>query len=926
MPPRNPFGASGPRFDRVVEFRMPAISRRIWIGIGFVLAAILVVVITAPLVRSITSYEWFSSLSYGGEYETRVLLQTALFFVGLIVAFLFALANVAAGLRLRGSVSLRALGIRRRVLRTWPGVLGMGAAALVALIMALTLHNEWSDLILFLHPVATGIRDPVFHADVSFYLVSLPFLLDIHGWLQGLTILTLLIVLVMHAWTGDHFDPRLTPRALAHVSVLLAVLALVGVFGSWLDRFSYVYGTDGVVQGAGYTDVHARIPLTTAFVFLNLLVAAVLVANVRFRLGRVILGCGGAVILASIVVAAYPALVQTIAVKPAELSQEKPYIQREIAFTRDAYGLDGVQSHAFAGDQPVTAAEVAADQTTIDNLRLWDYQPLRQTYQQLQSIRTYYTFNDIDLDRYTIDGQYEQVEISAREMDTGKLPPQAQSWVNQRLAYTHGYGVAASLVSKVQGEGLPDYVAENIPSQGPLKVTQPQIYFGQLESSYVLAPSAQPEFDYPSGAANVHNSWTGTDAPKLDGFNRALWSLRTGDFNMLVSSQIQSRTRILYDRNVLTRVQDLAPFLTLDSDPYMVVVNGKLYWMVNAMVTSDTYPYSQQYQSQDGQLNYIRNSVKVVVDAYTGAVSFYISDPQDPIIRSYASAFPGMFHPLSQMPEGLQAHLQVPESLFSIQSSIYATYHISDPATLYNREDVWSEPLDPYYVMMRLPGQTRAEYLLIIPYTPLGKGNLVGWLAVRQDAPHYGQMVSFVLPKDRVVFGPEQVASRIAQTPQISQDYTLFSQRGSTVIRGNLLVVPIGNSFLYFQPWYLEATGQQSLPELKRVILTSGSTSQTSVAYQNNLQQAISQLVGQSVSTSGSGPPAGSAQSTQIEQLDQQALLEYQSAQAALERGDFTTYAQDIGQVGSLLQQISKLEKATPAPQPSPSPSPARGP
>jgi uncharacterized membrane protein (UPF0182 family) len=932
-PPRNPFepfGVGGPGMPPVGAIRVPhppRPPRRFWIGLAFIAAAVVIIALAAPLIGLTTEAQWFSALGFGGAYWTRIGLQAALFFVSLAVAFLVAMGNAYIALRRRPGAALRRVGIKRPIIRTGTGVLALATCAVFALVMGLIMRGDWEKLILFRQGGDTGITDPVFHNDVSFYLLQLPFLQSLQAWSVALIVVTAIIVVVLYAWRDDHFDFQPTPRAVAHISVLVAALALVVAFGTWLDRFAYLYGKTGVVSGAGYTDIHAGIPLTTARAVLAVLIAAALVANVRFGRMRVVVLAIGVWVVAAIIGGLYPALVQRVTVQPAELAQEKPYIQREITYTRHAYGLDHVGTRQFGGDQQITAADVATDQATIDNLRLWDYQPLQDTYQQLQSIRTYYTFNDIDLDRYTIQGNYQQVEISAREMDQSTLQAQGKSWVNQRLQYTHGYGVAASPVSKVVGEGLPQFVAQDVPVTGPLKVTRPQIYFGEKESDYVLAPSKAQEFDYPSGNQNVRTQWTGTDAPEMSGANRMLWSLKTGDFNLLVSSEIQDNTRILYRRGLQDRVQSLAPFLQLDDDPYIVAVNGRLYWMQDALVSGSTYPYSD---NEGGDFNYVRNSVKVVMDAYTGHMSFYVSAPNDPIIKAYASAFPGMFKPLSAMPKGLQQHIRIPQSLFNIQSTVYATYHIGDPETLYNREDIWSKPLDPYYVMMRLPGQTKAEYLMILPYTPLNKNNLVGWLAVRQDPPHYGQMVSFVLPKDKVVFGPKQVASRIDQTTEISRDYSLLNQSGTNVVRGNLLVVPIGDSFLYFEPWYLKATGQQSLPELKKVILVDA-TNEGTVAYQNNLSDSINQLVGEAVAPpSGPSPPSGPAPpspvASQLAQLAQQANQHYQNAQAALKNGDFATYGSETNQVGQLLAQMNQLQGQLPAPAPSPSAAPRASP
>jgi len=597
-----------------------------------------------------------------------------------------------------------------------------------------------------------------------------------------------------------------------------------------------------------------------------MLLAAALIANAWVRRLWLPAVAGGAWVLMLIIGQAYPAIVQSFFVTPNAQSYELPYIAREISGTRAAYGLSNVTVSNFTGDQPLSAQDVQNDQVTINNLRLWDYAPLMQTYEQQQTIRTYYTFYDIDLDRYTIGGQYQQLEISARELDSTKLPSSAQNWVNEHLVYTHGYGLAANPVNAVIGEGLPNYVVGDVPPTGPLAVTQPAIYFGELNpptGDYALAPSNTREFDYPSGSQDVFTSYTGGHGVPMTAVNKALWALKLGDFNLLVSGQITDQTQMLYRRNIVTRASELAPFLTFDADPYIVVANGKLYWILDAYTTGDTYPYSQTTTFQPNsnnpfEVNYVRNSVKVVVDAYSGATSFYIVDNKDPLIKAYAATFPSLFKPVSAMPAELRAHLRVPIDLFDAQMQMYATYHITDPKVFFSREDVWDiptaqtspgsapTPVQPYYVLFRLPGQQNAEFLLIMPFTPRGKNNMVSWVAARNDGANYGQYVSYVLPKDKAIFGPQQVANLINQDPTISQAFTLFHSTGSQVIQGNLLVVPIGNSFLYFEPIYLSATTSSSLPELKKVILVD----QQQVVYADTLQQAIQQLVG-----SGTSPP-----------------------------------------------------------------------
>jgi uncharacterized membrane protein (UPF0182 family) len=934
--PFDPFDRGGP-FEGGREIKLPRPPRRFWVGAGLIGIAFLVFVFASPIVGFFTELQWYDALGLKDVYTTRVVLEWGLFISSFALSLVFLVANVAIALRVRSGPALRAVGIRRSTFRSPIAGISLAGAILIALVLSGGAGTQWSSLALFQHATPTGVTDPVLGQDVTFYLLTLPFLHSIANWALGLGLLTTLLAGALYTWRGDTFDLRLTPPAVAHVSGLLAVLALVLSAWMWLGRYDLLFAFNGgVVTGAGYTDVTARLPLYTFQAGAGIVLAGALVANMWLRRLLLPVFAAGLWVLMLLIGQIYPAFIQGFFVTPSAQSYELPYIEREIAGTRAAYGLSNVTVSNFTGDQPLTLQEVQSDQVTVNNLRLWDYSPLKATYEQLQTIRTYYTFNDIDLDRYTIGGQYQQLEISAREFDYAKLPLSAQQWVNQHLVYTHGYGLAASPVNAVVGEGLPNYVVGDLPPSGPLQVTQPAIYFGEVTPNYAVAPTSTREFDYPQGSLDVFTTYKGTHGVPLSGINRALWSLKLGDFNLLVSSQITNQSNILYRRNILDRASEIAPFLTFDQDPYVVIVDGRVYWILDAYTTGTTYPYAQTETLQPTstnsmRVNYIRNSVKVVIDAYEGTADFYVVDPKDPIIRAYQATFPTLFKPIDAMPEGLRAHLRVPQDLFDVQVSVYATYHITDPKVFFAKEDVWDVPtaqsgpgstalqVQPYYVLFRLPGEQNPEFLLIMPFTPRGKNNMVSWMAARNDGSHYGEYVSYVLPKDKVIFGPQQVANRINQDPTISRDFTLFDQAGSHVQQGNLLVVPIGNSFLYFEPIYLRATQASGLPELKKVILAD----QATVAYADTLQQAIDQLVG----TSTAPPPTvGTVPTTlapavilQIATLVTLANQDYAAAYTALKAGDLTTFANDMKTVGALLKQIQALT-GTPATGASPTP------
>lgn len=938
--PFDPFDRGGP-FEAGREFRVPQIPRRFWGGVALFGLAVLVFITAAPIVGFVTELQWYSALGYGDVYTTRLTLEWILGLGSFVLAFAYLAVNVAIALRARTGAALRAVGIRRSVFRGPAGWISLATSTVIALILATGMYGQWQSLALFLHSSPTGTTDPVLGQDISFYLLTLPFLHAAVNWSLGLDFLTVLLIGALYSWRGDSFDFRPTPRALAHLSVLIGIFGITVSAATWLGRYDLLYAhNSGVVWGAAYTDVNSRMPLYTFQAAAGIVLAGGLIANAWVRRLWLPVAAVGAWIVLTIVTAAVPSFVQGVQVTPNAQTYELPYIEREIAGTKAAYGLSNVTVNNFTGDQPLTAQDVQADQVTINNLRLWDFPELKETYDQNQTLRTYYTFNDIDIDRYMINGQYQQVEISARELDTTKLAAAAQNWVNIHLQYTHGYGAAGSPVNAVQSEGLPKYVVSDVPPTGPLAITQPAIYFGESTSDYVLAPSLVPEFDYPA-AKDAYASYQGSRGVPMTSVNRALWSLRLSDFSLLVSGQITDKTYMLYRRNITERVSAMAPFLTLDGDPYLVVVGGKLYWIVDAYTTGSTYPYSQTLQFGGNDTNYIRNSVKVVVDAYEGTVDFYVVDPKDPIIKAYEATFPTMFKPIDSMPAGLRAHLRVPEDLFNAQVQVYAVYHVNSDANgarvLFAREDVWAVPtaqnsptnaavpVTPYYVLFRLPGQQQAEFLLIMPFTPLNKNNLVSWLAARSDGSHYGEYTAYVLPKGTVIDGPQLVANRINQNTTISADFTLFSQAGSQVQQGNLLVVPIGNSFLYFEPVYLRAREQSALPELKKVILAN----QTQVVYTNSLDQAISQLVGQAPPPINNGPPPSTytaAQVAQIQSLTAQANEHYKAAYTALATGDLTTFANEMRTVGQILQQLQQLT-GTPTSSPaSASPSPSASP
>jgi len=595
----------------------------------------------------------------------------------------------------------------------------------------------------------------------------------------------------------------------------------------WISRYLLTLHGNGVVFGLRYVDRALWQPGLWLLVALSIVAAVICFTNLRERGMRLPVAAVAVVFGPSIILNLLQPVIERLWVKPDELRVEQTYIARNIQMTRRAYQLDAVDVKPFIGDGQLTAASLGQDSATIKNIRLWDPRPLIATYQQLQEIRLYYTFQDIDIDRYWIDNNESQVMLSARELNVGLLPPNAQTWVNQHLKFTHGYGIVMSPVNTKDQEGLPELYIKNIPpaSSVGFNATRPGIYFGEQPDVYAVVNARTPEFDYPRGNDNVSDFYKANSGVPISGLlRRLLFSIYYRDVNLLVTENIIRGSQILFRRNISDRVAALAPFLSQDHDPYMVVDNDKLYWIIDCYTASDHYPYSQR--NLDG-INYIRNSVKVVIDAYSGQTEFYVADPDDPVVRTWQRIYPTMFKPLSAMPSALRRHIRYPEDFFLYQADIYRTYHMTDPAVFYNREDLWDFPketyadqtalMQPYYVIMRLPGEKRAEYILMLPMVPQGRDNMISWMAARCDGADYGHLFEFAFSKDKLFYGPYQIQARINQNPDISQQISLWNQMGSKVILGNLLVIPIENSLLYIEPLYLRAQNGQ-LPELKRVL------------------------------------------------------------------------------------------------------------
>jgi uncharacterized protein len=926
-PPRGFFEGGESPFGRLpTEPSFPTIrvSRRGVFWIVVAAAVLLLLFLLKPFATFYTDYLWFRALGYGGVFGTRFQAQIWSFFIFAILFWVIGAANVLLALNSNTGRRLSSIGIRQRLTTAPSTFLALLIVILLGLLFGRIAASQWQTILTFFNQKPFNVQDPIWHQDVSFYVFTLPFYRFVWGWLLGVVILMMLVAVGVYASRAGFQNFVLPARAVRHLSVLAAAFAFLLAIHYRLDLYELLLSKRGFVYGVGYADVAARIPAYWIMTVLMLLIGIGLLVNAAgARLAplpaALVAWLGAAFVLLVI----FPGIIQRFQVDPNTLSRETPYIKNEISFTRQAYGLSNVADRPFTPQDTLTADAVARNPQTVQNARLWDPQlALPQTLENIQSLRTYYQFyaDEVAVDRYQLGGQYLQLLLAARELNPDKVP--AQQWVNLKLQYTHGYGVVAARANQATTQGYPVLTLQDIPPAGVPPVTQPGIYFGRHTTDYVLADSKQLEFDYPL-ETDKFTHWTGkTGVPLSSGLRSLAFAIRFGDINVLISPQLTPQTQVLFNRAVQDRVAALAPFLTFDQDPYVAVVDGHIYWILDGFTVTDHYPYSDMAPDVSGAfagVNYARNSVKVVVDAYDGTTTFYQIDTKDAIVNTYASIFPGLFKPFSAMPAGLQAHIRYPRDLFNLQAERFQLFHMTDPTVFYTREDLWNiakenlaqggspSPMRPFFVISRLPGEAREEFLTILPYTPNGKTNMIAYLAARSDAPDYGTLFDFRFPKDSLVVGPQQVESNIDQAPVIKSQFALLNAQGSSVIRGNLLVLPIESSLLYIEPIYLEATNVP-IPQLKKVIVATGQN----VVMEDTLDKALAALLGQATPTTPPGgtttPPSGT-----VAQLIASAKTHYDQAQKDLKNGDFTGYAQEIQTVGQILQQLAALQPSASA-------------
>ena len=815
--------------------------------------------------------------------------------------------------------------------------------------------GQWQNWILFRNSTPFNATDPQFHRNVGYFVFTLPFQQFVIHWTLVALVVVLLVTALSHYLNGgirmQGPRPRVRPAVKAHLSVILGLIALTKAVGYYLARFNLDLSSNGYVQGAGYTDVHARLPALELLILVSLAAAALLIYNIR-RQGWAlpILGVGLWFLVALTAGTIYPAAVQALKVNPAQNTLERPYIQRNIDATRAAMGIQHVTSEPYAASSSLTAAQLSADSGTLANVRLWDPLQTQPTYDKQQDTRSYYQFNSLAIDRYQVNGQETPTVVGVREINDQDLP--STSWVNTTLQYTHGYGMIVSPSNVQTSTGTPQFALGYVPpisTEGLPQVTQPSVYFGLNNTGYVVANTKQPEIDYQlTNGTNIETHYKGDGGVQLSSFfKQVMFAVRFNDINLLISSQITNDSRLMFDRGVQARVSKAAPFLNLDADPYPVLVGGHIEWVQDAYTTTDNYPYAQnadtgavaQGSGLSGNFNYVRNSVKVVIDAYTGKMTFYVMDPNDPIIETYEKAFPGMFTPSSKMPADLRAHLRYPEDIFTVQATMYGKYHIVKASSFYSAADAWTlspdpgsgSPLQaaattqtvnaqgqvvstgqlvrmsPIYQVMRIPGETTQSFNLLDALVPVSTGSqiqtLSGFMVAGSDPGHYGQLQMFVTPRDNPVNGPAIVAAKISATPTVSGQISLLNQNGSSVLLGNVLMIPVANALLYVQPLYVESS-RNPFPVLQRVIAVYGNQP---AAIGNSLSSALTQLFAAPVQASPTTPGSSTTLSPQAQALLAQAQAAYTQSQVDLKAGNLGNYQTDINSMESYLQQVQAL-------------------
>ena len=920
--------------------------RRRRLKIWIVVAALLLLLSLSRILSIYVSALWFGSLGYSSVYWYVLKTKLALFAGSAVITALLLSATFLLFQRLFGAYAFenRTIILNNQPFQFSPAKfirpLGWVIAVFFGLVYGFKLKEHWRQFALFWNQPSSNIYDPMFGKPLSFYLFSLPLYDLISSWLLGVTFIILCAALAYSLLGLPQTVLKPSVRwssgaAFRGVCVALALFLLVLSWQAYLSRFPFLWEDHAIFSGVTYTEAHYTLP-ALLIVSVALIIAAVILlvngfAVRRFSVLLIALALPLAAYLIGVVLV--PSYIQGFIVKPNELDREAPYITHNIEWTRRGFGLDQIELREFAAEPSVGALDLPNNRESLENIRLWDWRALQDTLRQIQAIRTYYDFPDVDVDRYVVGGKTRQMMNAPREINDDKLPASSRNWINERLIYTHGYGITMNSANGFTPEGLPQFVLSNMPVEsaaGEIKVTRPEIYFGELTDRYVYVKTRQKEFDYPQGDANATTTYEGTGGIQIGNrFRRMLLAWSIGDLSKLpFSNDVTSESRVLINRNIREIVNGLAPFLTYDKDPYIVVSNdGRLFWMMDAFTESSYFPYSTHHDVAGNSLNYIRNSVKVVIDAYNGTAHFYVFDEKDPIIAAYRRIFPNLFQDMNQMPADLRAHVRYPETLVRAQGEVYSLYHTQNPKVFFQREDVWniaqqitinqkgekvSTAIDPYFVLMQLPGeQQRNEFVLILPFTPSNRNNMIGWMAGRSDGENYGKLVVYNFPESRLIDGPVQIEARIDQDAQLSAQFTLWNQQGSSVVRGHLLVIPIGRSLIFVEPIYLQAQ-RSPMPELRLVVLAT----QEKLGYGQTFTEAMNSLFGETAKAvaepQGPAPnqPTPSATPTQdLQQLVNRAIQEFDDYQRLTSQGKLGEAGQKLEQHKRTLEEIKRVAK-----------------
>lgn len=926
-------------------------------GLSFVVMVIVVIlVLLIGCAGFLTNWMWFDSLGYEKVFWTKFLSQLEIG-VPVFLAAMLLVRIYLKSLKKHYFIEVESHEIpdeKRLNKISW------GMSVVFGLLVGLTAGaSTWMDFRQFANATSFGLKDPLFHLDISFYVFKLAFLTKANnivlGIVVGVVIITLLYygILItvrtpdMFEWepeepegpetSGENAIPftrkyRKKPSEkrtldlnndnmiqLLHIAsgklTLLGIVFYLMVAMDFLMRqFDLLHVHTGAVYGAGFTDVNVKLWVYRLIMVLSIVGAVTLCHHMHRKEPKKLVRIPIAIVAVGLLGGVVSFAVQNLLVSPDEINKESKYLERNISYTRHAYGLDNIKVEEFPAEQNLNRQAIRDNSQTITNIRINDYEPVQDFYNQTQSIRQYYDFNDVDIDRYNIDGEQTQTYLAAREINESKI---SSTWINRHLKYTHGYGAAVSRVDAVTASGQPDIIVKNIPPESEAKdidITRPEIYFGELTNDYVIVNTDEQEFDYPNGNENSYSTYKGKAGIKLNLLNRILFSVREGSMKLLVSSNVNSDSRIIINRNIKDRVEKLMPYLSYEKDPYMTVVNGKLYWIVDAYTTSSYYPYSEPYSGEVGSTNYIRNSVKVVVDAYNGDTTFYVVDQDDPVARTYQKIYPTLFKDVKEMPEGIRKHIRYPNSLLKIQAGVYTKYHMDQVKVFYQDEDLWDiahqiygteeKEMDPSYFIFELPDEKKAEFINMIPFTPKSKQNMTAIMMARNDGNRYGQLLVYKFPKNKTVYGPMQIEAQIDQNTEISKEFSLWNSSGSKYRRGDLFVIPINNSIMYVEPVYLEASNQ-AIPEMKRVIVAYGDK----IAYESTLEDALADLFGedenggQSQSASASSSKNNSGKSN-TKELIQKANEAYENAVNAQKSGNWKKYGDYLDELEKYLNQL----------------------